>query len=261
MLSQIFQNGRKGLIPFVMAGYPSFEDSLRYALALIDEGITALEIGVPFSDPLADGPVIQHAASVALSNGTNLQTVFSLVRGIKARQPNLPIVLFTYLNPLLRCGLAHYARSAVAAGAAATLCVDIPPEEADAYVQVHREANLKTIFLASPTTTQERLQRIATLSTGFLYYVSRTGVTGEAEHVSSTLAHELSAIRAHVSVPVAVGFGISTPEQAAGVAKHADAVVIGSRFLSLMASGHHAERDIRALARDSIRAMNSGDQK
>lgn len=252
---------KKSLIPFVMAGYPSFEESLRYSIVLIEEGATALEVGVPYSDPLADGPVIQHAAHVALSNGTNLNTVFLLVREIKKLHPNFPIILFTYLNPILRYGLKNYVRSAVQAGADATLCVDLPPEEADAYVQFHREVNLNTVFLASPTTSPKRLKQIALFSTSFLYYVSRPGVTGEAAQVSSTLAHELNAIRAEVSLPVAVGFGISTPEQAGTVSKYADAVVIGSRFLSLMALGHEAEPQIRALARNSILAMNRGDQK
>lgn len=261
MMNQFLPPGRKSLIPFVMVGYPSFQESLQYALALIEEGASALEAGIPFSDPLADGPVIQQASLVALKNGTNLNSVFSFVRRVKEIHPKFPIVLFTYLNPLFRYGLKDYVRSAVEAGAAATLCVDLPPEESDEYVRLHREAKLNTVFLASPTTSQARLKRIAELSTGFLYYVSRTGVTGESEEVSSALAHELRAIRKQVSIPLAVGFGISTPKQAAAATQEADGVVIGSRFLSLMALNCNAESEIRNLARDSIEAMNAGDRK
>ena len=261
MKNEILKPDRKALIPFVMAGYPSLEASLQHSLALIEEGVSAIEIGIPFSDPIADGPVIQNAATRALENGVNLEAVFSLVRKIKRRYPDFPIILFTYLNPILRYGLKAYARDAADAGGDATLCVDLPPEEAGEYVRLHRETKLKTVFLASPTTSRDRLRRIADLSEGFLYYVSRAGVTGETSHLSSTLAHELSLIRSQVSIPIAVGFGISNPEQAALAARDAEAVVIGSRFLTLMAKPETADFEIRDLARRSLLAMNTGSPK
>lgn len=241
-----------------MAGYPSLEASEHLILAMIDEGVRFLEIGIPFSDPLADGPVIQKVSAQALRSGTHLNDVFELVARIRKRH-DASIVLFSYLNPLLHYGLENYARQAVDSGASATLAVDLPPEEAEHYLHAHEKAGLKTVFLASPTTRPERLPLIADSSTGFIYYVSRTGVTGERADLPATLASELEPIRSVTEKPIAVGFGISNAEQAAVVARSADAVVIGSRFLSIIEESPDlmtAEKRVRELARDCLNAMN-----
>lgn len=243
-----------------MAGYPSLDASERLISALIEEGIRVLEIGVPYSDPLADGPVIQAVATHALAEGTKLKDVFHLVSRIRARY-EVSIVLFSYLNPILQCGLTNYVRTAIDAGARASLAVDLPPEEAEDYLKTHREMGLQTVFLASPTTTPARLSAIAQASTGFIYYVSRTGVTGEQAHVSLSLAQELEPIRRVTQSPIAVGFGISNAQQAAQVAKEADAVVIGSRFLTLISESagiKEAETRIREFARSCLDEMNGG---
>jgi len=256
----LFDKTRKQLVPFLMAGYPSLEASERLALALIEEGVRVLEVGVPFSDPLADGPVIQKVSARALENGVRLKDVFELVSRLR-RRSDASIVLFSYLNPLLRYGFENYTRHAVEAGIHATLAVDLPPEEAEAYLAAHEKVGLKTVFLASPTTRPSRLPLIAHASTGFIYYVSRTGVTGEREDLPETLAAQLAPLRDVTSTPIAVGFGISNAEQAAVIARSADAVVIGSRFLSLVEESSdlsEAEKRVRALARNCLAAMNGG---
>jgi len=258
----------RGLIPFVMAGFPDQATSLRIALALLDEGAVALEIGVPFSDPMADGPVIQLAASRALTGGASLRSTLGLVSEIKRQRSNSSIVLFTYLNPLLRMGLKGFTTLARDSGVDATLVVDLPPEEATEHVKVHRAAGLGTIFLASPTSSVERLGKIAAMSSGFIYGVARVGTTGEVQGLSSSLASEIKTLRVHsAGLPVAVGFGVANAEQAAEVARLADSVVIGSRFVSLIQNsetGEIAERAVRTFARScvqAIRAVHEGAEK
>lgn len=249
---------KKSLIPFLMAGYPSLGASELLISALIEEGIQVLEIGIPYSDPLADGPVIQAVASQALAEGTKLKDVFHLVDRIRA-QHDVSIVLFSYLNPILKYGIGNFVRSAADSGARATLTVDLPPEEADSYLRLHRECGLNTVFLASPTTHPTRLPMIAQSSSGFIYYVSRAGVTGEKTDVSRSLSSELAPMRKMTDLPIAVGFGISNPKQAAYVAQSADAVVIGSRFLTLIAESSNikeAQNRIRGFARSCLDEMN-----
>lgn len=256
----MLNKSQKQLIPFLMAGYPSLEASERLALALIEEGVRTLEIGVPFSDPLADGPVIQKVAARALESGTRLKDVFELIARLR-RQNDVSIVVFSYLNPLLRYGLENYVKHAIDSGASATLAVDLPPEEAHEYLNAHEKAGLKTVFLASPTTRESRLPLIAKVSSGFIYYVSRTGVTGEREDIPARLAEELAPIRSVTEKPIAVGFGISSPEQAAVVSRFADAVVIGSRFLSLIDDSPDlltAEKRVRELARGCLEVIIGG---
>jgi tryptophan synthase alpha chain len=229
------------------------------ALALIDEGAAAIEIGVPFSDPMADGPAIQLAAARALAGGATLRSSLALAREIKRQRPEAIVVLFTYFNPIYRLGAAAYAGAAREAGVDATLVVDLPPEEAADHVRAHREAKLGTIFLASPTSSEARQRQVAELSTGFIYAVSRLGTTGEASALSGTLASEVACLRKNAGgLPIAVGFGISTASQAAEVARIADAVVIGSRFVSLIAesaTAGEAEAQVRALARECVAAI------
>ena len=264
---------KKGLIAFIMAGDPDHATALRMALVLIDEGIIALEIGVPFSDPVADGTVIQAAASRALASGTTLQSTFQLIAQIKKLRPLIPIVLFTYLNPILKIGLETFVEQALHSGVDATLVVDLPPEESSRHVQIHRAFGLGTVFLAAPNTRADRLQTIVSNSTGFVYAISRAGTTGTHRALASSLEaqlNELTFVRDAIvhaggyRLPIAVGFGISTPSQAAEVAALSDAVIIGSRFVSLIhesASTDASETSVRLFARQCIEAIKGAQLK
>ena len=235
---------RKGLVAFVTAGDPSLERTAEIAAELEAGGVDVLELGVPFSDPLADGPVIQRASERALRNGVTLADVLHLVRRIR-RASALPIVLFSYFNPLLRLGLDRLAGEAAAAGVDGVLVTDLPPEEAEEWLRVARAAGLDTIFLASPTSPDDRLRRVADASRGFVYAISRTGVTGEQQRLSEDARPLLDRLRRLTDEPVALGFGISTPEQVAQAAAVADGVVVGSalvRFLEECPQGDVAER-------------------
>ena len=264
---------KKGLIAFIMAGDPDHATALRMALALIDEGIIALEIGVPFSDPVADGTLIQAAASRALAKGTTLQSTLQLIAQIKNLRPLAPIVLFTYLNPILKLGLETFVEQALHSGVDATLVVDLPPEESIEHVQIHRALGLGTVFLAAPNTRPDRLKTIILKSTGFVYAISRAGTTGTHHALASSLGAQLNELKSvrdaivHAGghrLPIAVGFGISTPTQAAEVAELCDAVIIGSRFVSLIhasASADEAEQSVRLFARECIQAIEGASSR
>jgi len=238
------QRGAKAFVAFVTAGDPSLERTIEVALELERGGVDILELGVPFSDPLADGPVIQRASERALRRGTRLTSVLEAVHEIR-RRSQLPLVLFSYLNPLLSYGLERLAGAARDAGVDGVLVTDLPPEEADGWLAVARAAALDTVFLAAPTSPDRRLARIAAGSSGFVYAVSRTGVTGERDAVSADAAPLVARLRALTAAPVALGFGISTPEQVAAAAAIADGVVVGSalvRFLEESPAGDVAEQ-------------------
>ena len=243
-LAALRASQRKGLIAFLTAGDPSLERTASLALEMEEAGVDVLELGVPFSDPLADGPVIQRSSERALRAGVTLDSVLRLVAQLRRRSA-LPIVLFTYYNPLLRYGLARAAAAAADAGVDGVLVTDLPPEEAEEWVGVARAAGLDTIFLASPTSPDERLRRVASLSRGFVYAISRTGVTGEQERISADAGPLLERLRALTDEPLALGFGISSPGQVAEAARLADAVVVGSalvRFLEEQPRADVAER-------------------
>ncbi len=217
----------KGLIVYLTAGDPSLDATGELLLALERAGVDVIELGVPFSDPLADGPVIQRASERALRSGTTLRKI--LERFPSWRQTvRAPIILFSYFNPLLQYGLEKFAAAAAQAGVDGALVVDLTPEEAENYVQAMRARNLDTVFLASPTSTDARLERAAQLSTGFLYLISRTGVTGERSEMASSVQPLVERARRFTSLPLAVGFGISTAAQVREVQAHADAAVVGS---------------------------------
>lgn len=250
----------KLLIPFLMAGVPSLTETEKIAEAMIKGGAQILELGVPFSDPSADGVVLQKASEVALKNNLTLKDVLQTAANIKEKFPDVGIVIFTYLNPILSFGLRNYVQAAVKAGISATLTVDLPVEEASEYLEIHRQGGLKTVFLASPTTSESRLKKIQEASTGFLYYVSRTGVTGEQQSLSETLSDEMKLIRARTSIPVAVGFGISTPEQVQVVAKVADAVIIGSAYMRMIMAEVDSSKRLVAVGeftKECIEALRS----
>jgi tryptophan synthase alpha chain len=223
--------GRKAFIPYITAGDPDLETSGRLVLELERRGADIIELGVPFSDPIADGPVIQRASERALRNAIGASDCLQLVREIR-KQSQVPIVLFSYLNPLLALGLKTLGEELRSAGIDGVIAIDMVPEEADEYLERLRPAGIDTIFLVAPTSTDERIELAARASTGFVYAVSRAGVTGVRESLSQAASSLVARIRRHTDLPVAVGFGISTPEQVVEIWRHADAAVVGSRLVA-----------------------------
>ena len=240
--------GRAALIPYVTAGHPRAADTADILLGLADDGADVIELGVPFSDPLADGPTIQRSSFEAIGQGVDLRWTLDALADFRARRAT-PVVLFTYLNPLLRHGMDAFLADAAAAGAQGVLLTDLPVGADPALEARINGSPLDLIRLVAPTTRPDRVKVIAAAARGFLYYVSRTGVTGARQELAEGLAAEVGEVRAVTSVPVAVGFGISTPEQAATVARVADGVVVGSALVeTLRAEGVEAGRAfVRAL--------------
>lgn len=246
--------GRHALIPFLTAGYPAPGQTVDLLRRLEAAGADIIELGIPFSDPLADGPTIQRASQRAVEQGATLAWCLEAVGAFRARS-TVPIVLFSYLNPILAYGADRFIRDAVAAGADGVLVTDLPEGADDALEEQFERSDLALIRLIAPTTSPERARWIAGRAQGFIYYISRTGVTGAREVLPPGLADEVAALRAAAAVPVAVGFGISTPEQAAAVARVADGVVVGSALLDVLDRGGAAaaESFLREL-RDAIDA-------
>jgi tryptophan synthase alpha chain len=228
---ELRQTGDLGLIAYITAGDPSLDATRRIVLAAAEAGADVVELGVPFSDPLADGPVIQRASERALKSGTTLSGVLDLVRDIR-RNSQVPLVLFTYFNPVLQLGLDEFAGRAQSAGADGALITDLPPEDSSDYRSAMRTRGLDTIFLAAPTTGDDRMRRIAAASSGFLYVISRTGVTGERDALADDLPALLRRARAATSLPLAVGFGISLPGHVSLLGGLADAAVVGSALVA-----------------------------
>jgi len=233
MFDGLKRDGRKGLIAYITAGDPSPDRTPALAEALERGGADLIELGVPFSDPIADGPVIQRAGERALKAGTSLKTVLSIAARIRERS-EIPLLLFTYLNPVIRYGLERLARDAAAAGIDGCLLTDASVEEASDYVAAMHRHGLDTVFLAAPTSTERRLKLIAQYSTGFVYLVSRTGVTGERDSLSDAVAPLIRAVRAVTDLPLAVGFGVSKPEHVAELGRQVEAVVVGSALVRLI---------------------------
>ena len=223
--------GELGIVAYITAGDPSLDATLKFVLALADAGADVIELGVPFSDPLADGPTIQRASERALKSGATLVGVIDLVRQIR-RSSDVPLVLFSYYNPILQMGLEKFATAAENAGADGVLATDLTPEESDEYRRILAAHYLDTIFLGAPTSTDERLAKIAACSSGFLYLISRTGVTGAKEALPDDLPALLRRARAVTHLPVAVGFGISLPGHVSVLGGLADAAVVGSALVS-----------------------------
>ena len=242
--------GRAAFVAYLTAGDPDAEATVALARALERAGADVLELGVPFTDPIADGPVLQRAAARALEAGTTLDTVFEIARRIR-RETALALVLFSYLNPLHRRGIRQAARDAHAAGLDAVLVTDLPPDEAQPFVGEFRGAGLDTVFLASPTSPAERMRNAAALSSGFLYVVSRPGTTGARAALPPDLERTVRrARRAARDLPIAVGFGIATPASAAEAASLADGVVVGSALVAAAErAGDRREEAVEALAR------------
>jgi tryptophan synthase alpha chain len=233
LFEDLKRDGRKGLIAYLTVGDPTPERTPALVEAMVRGGADLIELGVPFSDPIADGPVIQRAGERALRAGTTLTKVLEIAAQIRKRS-DVPLLLFTYLNPVLRYGLEALARDAAAAGIDGCLLTDASVEEAGEYVKVMRGAGLDTVFLAAPTSSQRRLELVAKYSSGFVYLVSRTGVTGEQDSLSGSVGPLVSAMRAITSLPLAVGFGISRPEHVAELGRQVEAVVVGSAIVHLI---------------------------
>jgi tryptophan synthase alpha chain len=232
--ARLRRDGETGLVTYVTAGDPELSTSAAIVKALDRAGADVIEIGVPFSDPLADGPVIQRATERALAAGGCLRESLTLVERVRG-EVSAPIVMFSYANPLLRMGIDAFARRAAAAGVDGVLALDLPIEEAGDFRETLASQGLDTIFLLSPTTTDTRIRTAAALGRGFLYGISRLGVTGARDRVASGAEALVRRIRAHTTLPIALGFGISRPEHVAEVGAYADAAVVGSALVSLIA--------------------------
>ncbi len=234
-----FEN-RPSLVAYLTCGDPDLRTTREVVLAAIKAGAEVIELGVPFSDPVADGPVIQRASERALKNGVSLEQVLKLAAEIR-RESDAGLIIFTYLNPIVRMGLEKFADLAAASSVDGALVTDLPVEEAGEYLKHMRKRNLATVFLAAPTSTDERLKRIAEASTGFIYAVSRTGVTGARKDLTDDAQKLVHRLRKFTKLPIAVGFGISGPEQVAAVGKFADAAVVGSAIVQTIESNPGTE--------------------
>jgi tryptophan synthase, alpha subunit len=232
-IQTVFQalNGRKALIPYVTAGDPDPDTTLALMHGMAKAGADIIELGVPFSDPMADGPTIQRAAERALAQGVSLNDVLAIVRRFRETNQNTPVVLMGYLNPVHKMGYETFARAAAEAGVDGVLTVDSPVETIEPLQQALQTAGLDCIFLVAPTTGEERIAQIAQRAGGFVYYVSLKGVTGSAELDTAAVAEKLAVLRRHIRIPIGVGFGISDAASAKKIAAVADAVIVGSRIV------------------------------
>jgi tryptophan synthase alpha chain len=251
--------GRVGLVTYTTVGDPDVPRSGEVLLALDRAGADVLEVGIPFSDPLADGPVIQRATERALASGATLRRALDLIAELR---PHIaaPIVIFSYANPLVRMGVDEFARRAAEAGVDGVLALDLPIEEADGFRAAIAARGLDAIFLLSPTTSDARIRKAAELGSGFLYGISRLGVTGARDQVASGAESLVRRIRARTSMPIALGFGISSPGQVAEVGGYADAAVVGSALVSVIAE-HGRQPDLAGRVEEYVRWLKSADSR
>ena len=253
------QTGRKALVPYVTAGFPEADITPALMHAMVAAGSDVIELGVPFSDPMADGPAIQKAGEKALSLGVGMAQVLAMVRSFRERDDATPVVLMGYANPVERYDLRHgkdaFVRDAAAAGVDGVLIVDYPPEECEDFAAKLRTKGIDLIFLLAPTSTEQRMKQVAKVASGYVYYVSLKGVTGAGHLDTDAVEKMLPRIRAHVKVPVGVGFGIRDAATAKAVGKNADAVIIGTRIIQLL-DGQPREKGIAAVA-DFLRGIRS----
>jgi len=250
---ELRRKGELGIVAFITAGDPSLEATEHFVLALADAGADLVELGVPFSDPIADGPTIQRSSERALHSGTSLHSVFNLVSRLREKT-EIPLVLFSYFNPVLQMGLEKFSSESARVGVDGVLITDITPEEGADYRALLRAKGLDTIFLASPTTNDHRLKRISEASSGFLYLISRTGVTGAKETLPEDLPVLIRRTRAVTSLPLAVGFGISLPGHVSILGGLADAAVVGSALVSEIERATSIERAAQAIA-ERVRSL------
>ena len=246
-ISRVFADGRKAFVGYLTAGHKGIEYSFKSSLAMIKGGVDILEIGIPFSDPVADGPVIQKAMQDSLGRKTSFEDVFNLVKRIRVEKSDVPIVLFSYLNPIMKIGSDFYRKTAES-GADALLIVDMPLEESEAIHSKCREFGLELIFIISPSTPKKRIKKIVKRAGGFLYYVCRKGTTGIKSSLPEGFEEKIKEIKSVSNLPVVGGFGISTKEMAEQIAKETDGSVVGSFFVSAM-ENMISEDEISALAK------------
>ena len=257
-LSEAFAKANPALVCFVTAGDPSPAATPAILDALVAGGADVIELGMPFTDPMADGPAIQSANLRSLAAGTTTADILTIAKGFRARHPAVPLVLMGYANPMVRRGPDWFAQAAADAGVDGVICVDIPPEEDDALGPALRSAGIYLIRLATPTTDAARLPRVLDGAGGFLYYVSVAGVTGLQQAAQGSIEDAVARLKAATDLPVAVGFGIRTPDQAAAVARHADGVVVGSAIVDLIAThGADAPGPVTAYVRSLADAVAS----
>ena len=254
---ELGEQQRKALIPYVTAGDPQPDVTVPLLHALVAAGADLLEIGVPFSDPMADGPVIQAACERALVHHVSLHDVLDMVREFRTTDSSTPVILMGYLNPIEVWGYEGFASGAAEAGVDGVLTVDMPPEEADDLVRALRAHSLDTIFLLAPTSSEERMHKISHMASGFIYYVSFKGVTGANRLDVNAVADKLAEIRGHTDLPLGVGFGIRDPESAAQIAQVADAVVVGSALVGKVAALVDQPEAIPAELAATVSAMRS----
>jgi tryptophan synthase alpha chain len=242
---QLRAAGKRALIPYAVAGHPTHDSTLATMHAMVDGGADIIELGVPFSDPMADGPVIQRATEAALANGTRLRDVLAAVTCFRQTDSRTPVVLMGYLNPIERMGTRAFAQAAEAAGVDGVLVVDLPPEEADELVPVWRAHGIDPIFLLAPTSTSDRISAVARAASGYVYYVSLNGVTGAALIDLDAVLARVEQIQAVTGLPVGVGFGIRDAATAKAIAARADAIVIGSKLIQIIEDGPVAQAPAR----------------
>ncbi len=241
---QLRREKKKALIPFITAGYPDLPTTRALIFEFEKCGADLVELGVPFSDPMADGPLIQYASEQSLSHGTTLDDILRLVAAVR-RRTSIPIILMGYYTPFFKFGLEQFTRQAAQAGVDGVLVVDLPPEEASEMKCFADRAGLNLIFLLAPTSGPERIDRIVRQASGFIYYVSLTGVTGVRPVLDRTIRRQIATIRKKSSLPIGVGFGISTPEHAKTVARWSDAVVVGSAIIKIISQCRSTEETLQ----------------
>jgi tryptophan synthase alpha chain len=252
VFNKIRKEGKKAFIPYIMAGDPSLEDTADIIGVFEEIGADIIEVGVPFSDPLADGPTIQRASERALSNRVTLKKVLSFTAGLKLKK-NTPIVLMSYFNPIFKMGINEFIKCAKASKIDGIIIPDLPPDEAGEVVKYSKEASIDTIFLLAPTSTEDRIRKVVRLSSGFIYYVSITGITGSKLLLDGSMEELISKVRSYTRKPIAVGFGISKPEEASIIANVADGVIVGSAIIKKIHEARSELKDYLLSLRSAIR--------
>jgi tryptophan synthase alpha chain len=251
------RRGEKGLISFITAGYPDIGLTRELIIEMEKTGVDVVEIGVPFSDPLADGPIIQKASERALKNGINLRIIMDMVRTLRTKS-EIPLVLMGYYNPIFRYGEENFIKDAVRSGIDGVIIPDLPPEEGVKFIKISKKYGLDVILLLAPTSPEDRIKLISELSSGFIYYVSLAGVTGIRERLSDSLNIMIKRIKKHTVKPVAVGFGISKPEHAKIASKEADGVVVGSAIIKIIEENLNSRESILERVSNFIKGLKEG---
>jgi tryptophan synthase alpha chain len=244
--NELRKTGRKALIPYIMSGDPSLSATKKYVLELETAGADIIELGVPFSDPLADGPTIQRASERSLKHGTTLKKVLEMVKDVR-KKTAIPLILMTYYNPVFKFGIHRFIQAAVTAGIDGVIIPDLIPDEAGEFTALSRRHGLATVFLLAPTSTRERIKKVAGASTGFIYYVSITGITGAKLALGKDMEKRMNSLRALTKKPVAVGFGISNPAEARMVSNLAEGVIVGSAIVKLIAQSKSIMHFVRSI--------------